>query len=178
MEREKIKRYLIKYLAKKDLDFDLTEDYNSLVLRYFKHDIELKIELYIDYIYNYNNEGNYYVRYYTNYHVQELGRRRTKTNGSYGNRVYKNLNFIIGELNKTALRFKEEREKEKKYCTELLLHYKRKHDNVSLNVSDYSNVVTIVVYCNDKDGTTTNYHIEYKENKYYLKSKNISFTKY
>lgn len=164
--------YLIKYLSKKNFHLEKDENYNELIFIYKKHYSELRVRLYFEY--NYSSEI-YTIRYYTNHGVKLRG-RKTKATGSFGNRVYKNLQYIISKFESIAEEDRKVKDREKKYTTELRSYYEKIHKYVSINTydSNYDNSITIYINGND-DNKRTSYNILYKNNQYFLKSKTVEY---
>lgn len=170
--KQEIKENLIKYLAKKGIELSLNEN-NSLVWVYKVHYSTFTTKLFIEAKDGWNENSGSVIKYYCSY-AEGLGRRKTAVNSGFGLKVYKNLMFIKEQLDKKAEQVKETVDRKKQYCTELEMYYKKIHKRVDISTSknnDGSISITISGYDDQK---STYYSILFKDNRYYLNSKNLS----
>lgn len=173
-----IRDKIIKYLKSKDINI-ITKNYCDLVWEYEKYYSKFNISLKIMRC-NTNKpeeDDKYIIKYFTSSYptIQGIRRRRTSANGSFCKSVYDNLMWISSELDKIAEEQRTKIDTKKKYCTELELHYKEIHNNVSVTIDklngDNDDTFNISVRGSDDNNKITIYDIVYKDNRYYLKSK-------
>ena len=169
LTRIEIQEKIVKYLKGKDIDITLT---NSGGLWCYKKDYnEFRVTLDV----TYNNDDKFIIRYYINYSIEGIRRRRTIASGNFCLKMFTNLMWIKKHLDIIADDNKIKIDTKNKYCTELEMYYKKMYKNVQISInkqSDSNYNISINGY--DDKGGNTSYSITLSNNKYYLDNKTQS----
>lgn len=161
-----IKQKIVKYLNAKGIIVSINSD-EKIIWYYEPHYSKFTVNLYFERK-NWNDEENSIIKYYTNYKVKGLHRRKTSIRYSgYCLKIYNILMLCKEEFDKIAEAEKKRIDQKTKYCTELESYYKRFYKNVNISTTKYSEVIGININCQNDDSSVY-YQIIYKDNKYYL----------
>jgi len=169
---------ILKYLDSKNLNIKFKKKTDVYVdCEYIKYNSKFNFSFYLVDNYCEGNVIDHNVKYYSNLPLNGIKQRSTKAVKKNYNKVYNNIMWMLKKYDESALEFKTKNDTKNKYCSELESHYNKKHSTICINVNFTSPEFTkITIDGYDVDVTTT-YNILYKDNRYYLQSKNIKYDK-
>ena len=150
MTKKEITEKLINYLNKKGIKLKFKEnsaDDIILCWNYNQHYSNFTITLYLN---SYGEKSKLIFKYYSTVHIEGLYRKRTSINSGFCLKIYNDLMSFKPILDQKAEEIKIATDNKIKYCTELELHYKEKHKNISISVDKFAgDFINISIYAHD-----------------------------